>query len=127
MHELSLVKALVDLLEKEAREKNWGRVTKVTLRIGSMRQVIPDVMAFSFDIATKESPMEGAELEMLELPVELRCRSCGKEWEKGPFLCPHCGSSDVEIRQGMELEIESVEVEDQDAPKDQHTQVCNGG
>jgi hydrogenase nickel incorporation protein HypA/HybF len=62
--------------------------------------------------------MEGAELEIIELPVELRCRSCCKEWEKDPFLCPECGSSDVEIRQGMEMEIESVEVEDQDAPKD---------
>jgi hydrogenase nickel incorporation protein HypA/HybF len=118
MHELSLVKALVDLLEQQARENRWGRITRVTIKIGSMRQVIPDVMSFSFDIAARETLMEGAELEIIELPVELSCRSCGNGWENAPFLCPNCGSSDVEIRQGMEMEIESVEVEDQDAPKD---------
>lgn len=41
MHEFSLIEAVVDSVEERSRDGAWGRVTKVTLKIGEMRQVIP--------------------------------------------------------------------------------------
>ncbi|MDO9509393.1 MAG: hydrogenase maturation nickel metallochaperone HypA [Thermovirgaceae bacterium] len=127
MHELSLVKSIIDLLADHAEKNGWHRVSRVTLRIGRMRQVIPDVMKFSFSVAAEGTALEGAELEIIELPLAGRCRACGYAWEEELFSCPKCGSSDSEITHGMELDIDSVEVEDQDAPKDKHSPICNGG
>lgn len=56
--------------------------------------------------------MEGAELVIIELPLERRCRSCGISWGGVSSRCPGCGNGDSETVSGMELEIESVEVEE---------------
>ena len=112
MHELSLVGAVVESLEEMAMEKGWKKVTKVTLRIGRMRQVIPEVMIFSFSVVTEGTIMEGSSLEILEVPVTSRCSFCGEEWEGLSFQCPRCGSDQVETVSGMEMDLESVEVEE---------------
>ncbi|HPE91941.1 MAG TPA: hydrogenase maturation nickel metallochaperone HypA [Synergistales bacterium] len=112
MHELSLVSSVVGSLEELAMGKGWKRITKVTLKIGKMRQVIPEVMVFSFSVASRGTIMEGSELEILEVPVRNRCLSCGENWEGPTFLCPGCGGSEVETESGMEMDLESVEVEE---------------
>lgn len=126
MHELSLVRSIIETLSDHAVKNCWPRVTRVTLKIGKMRQVIPDVMRFSFSVASEGTPLEDAELEVVELPLSFICRTCGFAWDEEVFSCPRCGSSDPEIRHGMELDIDSVEVEDEDAPKDKHTPARNG-
>ena len=117
MHELSLVRSIIEVLSDHAEKNGWSKVTRVTLKIGKMRQVIPDVMRFSFSVAAEGTIMEGAELEVVELPLSSTCRACGFVWEEEVFSCPRCGSSDLEIAQGMELDIDSVEVEDENAPE----------
>ena len=117
MHELSLVKSIIDVLSVHAEENGWPRVTRVTIKIGKMRQVIPDVMKFSFSVASEGTPLEGAELEVVELPLSSTCRKCGFVWEEEVFSCPECGSKDVELMHGMELDIDSVEVEDENVPE----------
>ena len=117
MHELSLVKSVIDVLSGHAKENGWPRVTKVTIKIGKMRQVIPDVMKFSFSVASEGTLLEGAELEIIELPLSFTCRKCGFVWNEQVFSCPECGSNDAEIMHGMELDIDSVEVEDENAPE----------
>jgi len=112
MHELSLVGAVVESLEEMAREKGWKKVTKVTLKIGRMRQVIPEVMVFSFSVATEGTIMEGSSLEIEEVPLTSRCLVCGEEWEGLFFLCPRCGSDEIETTGGMEMDLKSVEVEE---------------
>ncbi len=112
MHELSLIEAVVYSVEERSRDGAWGRVTKVTLKIGEMRQVIPEILQFSFSVASEGTSMEGAELVIIELPLERRCRSCGISWGGVSSRCPGCGNGDSETVSGMELEIESVEVEE---------------
>jgi hydrogenase nickel incorporation protein HypA/HybF len=112
MHEFSLIEAVIDSIEERSREGSWGRITKVTLKIGEMRQVIPEILQFSFSVASKGSSMEGAELVIIELALEKRCRSCGNSWKGSASRCTSCGCDDTETVSGMELEIESVEVEE---------------
>jgi hydrogenase nickel incorporation protein HypA/HybF len=126
VHELSLVKSVIDVISIHARENGWRRVTRVTLKVGRMRQVIPDVMKFSFQVASGGTSLEGAELEIVELPLDLICKKCGFKWSEDIFSCPRCGSPDNEIVHGMELDIDSVEVEEEDGQKDQHTPIGNG-
>ena len=113
MHEFSLVSAVVDSLEEYAAQQGWGAVKKVTLRIGAMRQVIPETMRFAFKTACEGTPLAGAELEIISVPIAVRCPRCGREWgeEHMGMICPYCGCDDAQMAQGMELDIDSVEVE----------------
>jgi hydrogenase nickel incorporation protein HypA/HybF len=123
MHELSMVESLLEELFRLQDEHGWQRIDAVHLKVGAMRQVIPEIMQFAFDISIKGTALEGAQLFLEEVPLKKKCRACGNIWtEKDAelFLCQNCGSADAELIEGMELEIESLEVEQIDAEEDQH-------
>ena len=89
MHELSLSSAIVNTVAKHA---DGRRVTVVSLRVGRLRQVIPDTLAFYFEFVARDSVCEGAQLEQEVIPARLRCRGCDHEWEIEipAFRCPAC-------------------------------------
>ena len=110
MHELSVSSAVVDTVLKHAEGR---RVTVVSLRIGHLRQVVPESLAFYFALVSRETLCEGARLEQELIPARLRCAPCGREWnpEDGWFSCVSCGGVGQVIA-GNELEVESIEVEE---------------
>jgi len=114
VHELSLSSAIVNTVVKHAE----GRpVTVVSLRIGRLRQVIPDTLEFYFGFVSRGTVCEGARLEQQVVPAALRCRGCERSWEIDfpDFRCPACGRADVEVVSGEEFEVESIEVEAEEA------------
>ena len=87
----------------------------VSLRVGALRQVVPDTLEFYFEFVSKGTVCEGARLEQELIPALLRCASCEREWEIDMpiFMCPGCGSAGrVEVASGEEFEVESIEVEE---------------
>jgi hydrogenase nickel incorporation protein HypA/HybF len=114
MHELSLSSAIVNTAVKHARGR---RVTSICLRVGRLRQVIPDTLEFYFEFVARDTLCEGARLEQEVIGARLRCRPCAHEWEieVPAFRCPLCGGSEVEIASGDEFEIESIEVVEDDS------------
>jgi hydrogenase nickel incorporation protein HypA/HybF len=111
VHELSLSSAIVNTAAKHA---DGRRVTVVNLRVGKLRQVIPETLSFYFEFVARDSVCEGAALNQEVIDARLRCRPCVHEWEIEipAFRCPQCGGSEVEIASGNEFEVESIEVED---------------
>jgi len=111
VHELSLSSAIVNTVVKHARDR---RVTVVSLRVGALRQVVPDTLEFYFEFVARGSVCEGAVLEQELVAAVLRCQGCEHEWaiEIPAFRCPECGGSDVAIAAGNEFEVESIEVEE---------------
>ncbi len=110
MHELSLSSAVLGTAVKHAGGR---RVSLVSLRVGALRQVVPDSLEFYFEFVSRGTPCEGARLELEMIEARLRCVPCGREWtiEVPAFRCPTCAGSDVEIAAGNEFEVESIEVE----------------
>ena len=118
MHELSLSSAIVNTAAKHA---DGRRVRLVSLRVGRLRQVIPDTLEFYFEFVARGTVCEGARLEQEVIDARLRCNPCGTEWEIEipAFRCPTCEGSEVVIATGNEFEVESIEVEEAEciAPK----------
>jgi hydrogenase nickel incorporation protein HypA/HybF len=113
VHELSLSSAILDTTLRHAE----GRpVRAVQMRIGAMRQVVPESLDFYFGIVTRGTLAEGAALEVDYLPALLRCEDCGRDWEPElpMFRCPGCASASVETLSGAEFEIESITVEERE-------------
>ncbi|PIE54807.1 MAG: hydrogenase expression protein HypD [Dethiosulfovibrio peptidovorans] len=114
MHEMSLVSALLDSLQEMKEAHDWKAVISVTLKVGAMRQVVPETMIFAFQVSVRGTSLDGATLVLIPVPVRFFCAACGARWgrEKLGYLCPSCGGMDVVLEQGMELELDSVEVEE---------------
>ena len=113
MHELSLAEAINNSIKEICERSSWTRVCRVVLKVGCMRQVDPELLSFAFDVVSKGTLSEGADLSILALPIVVKCPACGKETssENAVFACGSCGNTDVDLLSGMELTIESIEVE----------------
>lgn len=112
MHELSVSSAIVDTVVRHAAGR---RVTAVQVRLGHLRQVVPDSLAFYFGLVSRETVCEGARLDQEVVPARLRCATCARDWEieLPVFRCPTCGAASVELLSGEELEVESIEVDEE--------------
>ncbi|CAN5147305.1 hydrogenase maturation nickel metallochaperone HypA [soil metagenome] len=111
MHELSLSSAIVESAAKHAR----GRLVKtVNLRVGRLRQVMPESLEFYFGFVAEGTVCEGARLEQEILPAKLLCSTCANEWEVDwpLFLCPSCDGAQVTVVSGNEFQIESIEIDE---------------
>jgi hydrogenase nickel incorporation protein HypA/HybF len=111
MHELSLSGAVLNTALKHAAGR---RVSTISLRIGRMRQVVPDTLAFYFAFVARGTLCEGARLEHEIVASSLRCEVCERGWEIEipAFRCPTCGGGEVVVASGEEFEVESIEVEE---------------
>jgi hydrogenase nickel incorporation protein HypA/HybF len=111
VHELSLSGAVVDTAIKHAGGRQVGAVN---LRVGRLRQVVPDTLEFYFELVARGTICEGARLEQEIVEARLRCNPCEREWgiEIPAFRCPTCGGGDVVVASGAEFEVESIEVEE---------------
>jgi hydrogenase nickel incorporation protein HypA/HybF len=65
VHELSITRNVVAIVSERAVGQ---RVTRVRLEIGRLSAVVPDSIRFCFDICAQGTPLEGAELEIVERP-----------------------------------------------------------
>jgi hydrogenase nickel incorporation protein HypA/HybF len=114
MHELSIATAVLNTALKHSGDR---RVTLVNVRVGRLRQIVPHSLEFYFEIVARDTVCEGAELELVEIDVRLQCRDCGQGWspEVPVFRCLGCGSANVEVVAGEELEIDYIEVTEEEA------------
>jgi hydrogenase nickel incorporation protein HypA/HybF len=110
MHELSIADAMLQTVLRHAGDR---RVTRVELRVGHLRQVVPSALEFAFELVTQGTPAEGAELGLVQVPAAVRCRDCETESEQDafPLCCAACGGFAVDVVRGEELMVDSLEVE----------------
>ena len=115
MHEFSIANSLLELVTEHATEAGAEKVTSVTLRIGALSCVHQNALEFSFELVTKDTLLEGAELRIIDVPVTVFCVPCDQEIRLPgiqSLRCPVCNAPTADIRQGTELDIESIEIVD---------------
>ena len=107
MHELSIATAVVDACAERAA---GGRVLRVRIEVGQLAAVLPDALRFCFDVCAQGTPLEGAELDILETPGRAVCGACGRVVA---LAVPH-GSCDcggiLRVVAGEELRVKDMEV-----------------
>jgi hydrogenase nickel incorporation protein HypA/HybF len=108
MHELAITREVLTIVS----EYSAGRkVTRVVLEIGRLSTVLPDSVRLCFDACCAGTPAEGAELEIIETPGQVRCRECGAQMTvHGPFDPCGCGSHSLEWLAGDDLKVKELEV-----------------
>ena len=112
MHELSIAESIVRIAEAHG---DGRRVTAVEVRVGALRQVVPQALEFAFELVARGTTVESAALELREVAPEVSCRACGtvSEVEAFPLACGACRSSNVDVLCGEELLVESLELEEE--------------
>ncbi len=114
MHELSITQRVLEIALQHAGKAGARRIEAINLVIGDLSSVVDDSVQFYFDYLSPGTIAEGARLVFKRIPACYRCRACGREFSPSHGLdwqCPACERWDVEVLQGREFSIESIEVE----------------
>lgn len=108
MHEMAITQSVVDAVCEHAAGRH---VHSVKLEVGALCAIVPAAMEFCFGLATEGTVADGARLEIDVRPGAARCRACAVRFALSDpiLLCP-CGSADVEVLEGRDLRILSMEV-----------------
>jgi hydrogenase nickel incorporation protein HypA/HybF len=109
VHELSVCDAIVGTTLKRAEGRS---VTQVTVRIGHLRQVVPDALQFGWEILTESTDLKGCALLIEQVPATVRCQECKAETvlDLPILMCGSCESFAVTLLSGEEFLIVSMEV-----------------
>jgi hydrogenase nickel incorporation protein HypA/HybF len=115
MHELSIISSVVETVMESLEGYPGARVLELRLRVGALAAVVEDSLQFCYGIATEGTALEGSKLVVKTVPVVMHCVGCGQDVAlEGvqSFRCPRCGEPCFDLRQGRELEIEAIEIDD---------------
>lgn len=111
MHELSLLRGVVDAVETVA---DGRAVLRVGLDVGSRSGVIPEALHGAWPVARQDSACAEAELDVTDIPAAVWCPRCESEQEIDEFFaltCPVCGTPTADLRRGREFSVTYVDVE----------------
>lgn len=121
MHELSIAHSLVETVEDALGDRADLKVTVVNLQLGVLSGVEEESLRFCFDIATADTRLAGARLDIEHIAARAFCSTCGKDvsplaphW----YRCPECGSVCAKLSAGRDLQVASVEIVDPADPGD---------
>ena len=111
MHEVSLVKNMLYVLEMEVNSPEVGYVKTVHLEVGALKYVVPEIIEECFEQAPKHEKLKDARVKIKVIPVKIKCLSCGREnnVEAGAYLCPACSGDNVELAGGDEFMLKGIE------------------
>jgi hydrogenase nickel incorporation protein HypA/HybF len=115
VHEFSIAEALLGQVLKHGPA--GARISGVRIRVGALRGLEPEALQMSWTAVTIGSAIEGAVLEVDQLPWAITCSSCGRVWEsRVPFVSCECGNDTPAPVGGDELEIVSLTIDEEEAP-----------
>ena len=113
MHELAITEQIVKIANKHGEKNKATQITDLFLVIGELSTGIDDSVQFYWDLITENTLCEGAKLHFKRIPAVFRCRDCNKEYGlvQGELTpCPHCQSSSMDILQGKEFHLDSINI-----------------
>ena len=117
MHEMSIAEGVLTAVLDAAGGCGARRVNRVELAVGQMRLVVPEALVMAWQVISEGTIAAGAELAVVETPMQARCRQCGREFapQIDNYLCPGCGQADVDIFAGDDIILKAVVCERDEA------------
>ena len=120
MHELSMAEAIVETVLDVAEKNDAQEIVEVTIEVGELTMLNPEQVKFLLGVLAEDTLLEGAEIIIEEVPVEIKCRSCeftglantdGSDHYLSIVKCPQCDERNVEILTGKECNVKTIKIE----------------
>jgi hydrogenase nickel incorporation protein HypA/HybF len=114
MHEMAIAMEVLKIVNEHLPQDQPVKIKAIRLKVGKLTAVVPESFKFCMEVVTKDTPAEGAEIVIEDVPLLVECGDCGvqSELKEALFVCPKCESLNLKVISGRDLFIESIEVED---------------
>ncbi len=113
MHELAVTESVLDIACKHAQKAQATKVTDIYLVIGRLSSIVDDSIEFYWNIISKDTICEEAQLHFNRVPAKLVCQECAHEYilEGDLTACQNCQSVNIRVLSGDEFHLESIEIQ----------------
>jgi len=116
MHEMSIVESILGILREEMVKYDGQRLRKVVVRNGALAGIVTESLLFAWEALTPGGEFDGAQLEVVEIPIRVACGECGEEFSPEHARCMPCPKCEAllghKVLQGKEMLIDSIEIDD---------------
>ncbi|MGE5558664.1 MAG: hydrogenase maturation nickel metallochaperone HypA [Bacillota bacterium] len=114
MHEQSLARHIMDIVEQLMRQNSWQTVTRITVCLQLPSLVMPELLIEGFDLLKRDSLFPRAQLAIEKIPMVFCCKDCSGEFagEKMALSCPRCGSTSLRLARKSEIYISSIDYDE---------------
>jgi hydrogenase nickel incorporation protein HypA/HybF len=118
MHELAICQALIEQVERVARDNEARRVISIVVSVGPLSGIEPKLLEHAYPLAAAGTVAESATLVVETVAVRVRCRTCHAETGAlaNRLLCGACNDWQVDVTSGEEMLLKRVEIETAAAP-----------
>ncbi|RTL62475.1 MAG: hydrogenase maturation nickel metallochaperone HypA [Pseudonocardiaceae bacterium] len=109
MHELSICRSISDIVVRHAA----GRPVRIVhVRVGALRQIVPDTLVYCWSLVSADTALAGSQLCVDSVPAAIRCIPCEHVTTLSEPLmcCSRCGGHDIEVVAGDEFLITSLDL-----------------
>ncbi len=111
MHEYSIVQALLDRVDAEARAHGASSVSRLEVRIGELSGVEVEHLRSAFLVFRDRTICAGATLMVQPIAARWECPHCSREIARGGVLtCGVCGNP-ARLAAGDEIMLDRIEME----------------
>ena len=116
MHEMALMRNVVDTVLDHACRVKAAEVKTVHLTIGFNRDIVEEYLDGMFAFLARGTAAEHAELVVRRTPYTVKCNQCGRifhlnVYDSTTWTCPRCGAErDYKLNSGMEFVVNDIEV-----------------
>ena len=113
MHELSLALEVIDMAQRETTKNSLTSVLEILIEVGVLSGVEADAFEMAMKMASKDSILEGASINIVRIPGKGRCVDCRQDFpmENPLATCPECHGLPDEIIRGREFRVVSLVAE----------------
>jgi hydrogenase nickel incorporation protein HypA/HybF len=121
MHEMSLVRNILDIVKEEAEAAGAEKVTAIHLVVGEGRDIVEDLVQSLFQFLARGSVAENAKVILQHVPYMVRCNQCQTEFHleimrPEKWVCPNCHAyKDYKLVSGQEFYISRIEAKHKNA------------
>ena len=108
MHELGVATDILRASLAELAERGGGRLDTLTVAVGELSAVEPELLTYAWEAVTAGGEHRGARLIVEWVRAEQACLACGDVAERQPGtwlrLCPNCDLP-LRVEGGQALEL----------------------
>lgn len=116
MHEMALVRNVVDIVVEKAEASNVREVRAVHIVIGEGRDVVEEYFEGLFRYLARGTVAQRAEVILYRMPYMVRCNQCGfvfhvDVFDQESWSCPACEAyQEYKLVSGLEFYVSRIEV-----------------
>jgi hydrogenase nickel incorporation protein HypA/HybF len=114
MHDKVFAKEIKNIVTKKLDSlERPVRINAIHVRLSPLSHVKPETLREAFFLEVNGSKLEGIPLKINLAKIGIKCGSCGKEFlvANPIFSCPACEGQNLQLKQGPEFFVESIEIE----------------